>query len=167
MEALQPGHGLGRNPLFQVMFNHQAYSRSADQGVQLPGLSLGGWVARSAPRGLRPALDVHEGEDGIWASFGYATDLFEASTVERLARRWQKISSRHRGRTGRPVAELPRCWTRHAIAWCGAWAENADEGGLPPLVQLQIQGLGPSCVRRRKRWRWRRGAGYAERQRTR
>ncbi|HCL3239954.1 TPA: non-ribosomal peptide synthetase, partial [Pseudomonas aeruginosa] len=80
VEALQPERSLGHNPLFQVMFNHQADSRSANQGVQLPGLSLERMEWRSSSVAFDLTLDVHEAEDGIWASFGYATDLFEAST---------------------------------------------------------------------------------------
>ncbi|MGU2438569.1 condensation domain-containing protein, partial [Pseudomonas aeruginosa] len=91
VEALQPERSLGHNPLFQVMFNHQADSRSANQGVQLPGLSLERMEWRSSSVAFDLTLDVHEAEDGIWASFGYATDLFEASTVERLARHWQNL----------------------------------------------------------------------------
>ncbi|MGV8560058.1 hypothetical protein ACV36M_31485 [Pseudomonas aeruginosa] len=32
---------------------------------------------------------MQEDENGIWASFDYATDLFDASTVERLAGHWR------------------------------------------------------------------------------
>lgn len=39
-EALQSGRSLGHNPLFQIMFNHRADSRLANQDVQLPSLSL-------------------------------------------------------------------------------------------------------------------------------
>ncbi|HBO9224129.1 TPA: non-ribosomal peptide synthetase, partial [Pseudomonas aeruginosa] len=107
VEALQPERSLGHNPLFQVMFNHQADSRSANQGVQLPGLSLERMEWRSSSVAFDLTLDVHEAEDGIWASFGYATDLFEASTVERLARHWQNLLRGIVAEPGRPVAELP------------------------------------------------------------
>ncbi|MBI7010069.1 non-ribosomal peptide synthetase, partial [Pseudomonas aeruginosa] len=139
VEALQPERSLGHNPLFQVMFNHQADSRSANQGVQLPGLSLERMEWRSSSVAFDLTLDVHEAEDGIWASFGYATDLFEASTVERLARHWQNLLRGIVAEPGRPVAELPLLLDEERDCLLRAWAENADEGGLPPLVQLQIQ----------------------------
>ncbi|MCO3670862.1 amino acid adenylation domain-containing protein, partial [Pseudomonas aeruginosa] len=139
VEALQPERSLGHNPLFQVMFNHQADSRSANQGVQLPGLSLERMEWRSSSVAFDLTLDVHEAEDGIWASFGYATDLFEASTVERLARHWQNLLRGIVAEPGRPVAELPLLLDEERDCLSRAWAENADEGGLPPLVQLQIQ----------------------------
>lgn len=111
VEALQPERSLGHNPLFQVMFNHQADSRSANQGVQLPGLSLERMEWRSSSVAFDLTLDVHEAEDGIWASFGYATDLFEASTVERLARHWPGAyrQARCANWTGGKVSRLAVC----------------------------------------------------------
>ncbi len=94
---------------------------------------------RSSSVAFDLTLDVHEAEDGIWASFGYATDLFEASTVERLARHWQNLLRGIVAEPGRPVAELPLLLDEERDCLSRAWAENADEGGLPPLVQLQIQ----------------------------
>nr|WP_248764790.1 amino acid adenylation domain-containing protein [Pseudomonas protegens] len=91
VEALRPERSLSYSPLFQVMFNHQ--SRSAGKPrerspspLEVEGL---GWESRTAQFDL--SLDVQEGEEGIWASFGYATDLFDASTIERMAGHWQHL----------------------------------------------------------------------------
>ncbi|WP_162597523.1 AMP-binding protein, partial [Pseudomonas aeruginosa] len=61
------------------------------------------------------------------------------STVERLARHWQNLLRGIVAEPGRPVAELPLLLDEERDCLLRAWAENADEGGLPPLVQLQIQ----------------------------
>ncbi|KAB0511220.1 non-ribosomal peptide synthase/polyketide synthase [Pseudomonas extremorientalis] len=91
VEALQPERSLSLNPLFQVMFNHQAEGRPGDEPQGLAHLHIEGltWDRRTAHFDLD--LDVQESPGGLWASLGYATDLFEASTIERMARHWQNL----------------------------------------------------------------------------
>ncbi|MCS4312507.1 amino acid adenylation domain-containing protein/non-ribosomal peptide synthase protein (TIGR01720 family) [Pseudomonas sp. BIGb0381] len=89
VEALQPERSLSHNPLFQVMFNHQANSPVAAQ--QLPGLRVANleWDSQSAQFDL--SLDTQESGDAIWASLTYATDLFGAATVARMAEHWLSL----------------------------------------------------------------------------
>ncbi len=91
VEALQPERNASHNPLFQVLFNHQSEIRSVTPEVQLEDLRLEGlaWDGQTAQFDL--TLDIQEDENGIWASFDYATDLFDASTVERLAGHWRNL----------------------------------------------------------------------------
>ncbi|SEF09447.1 non-ribosomal peptide synthase/polyketide synthase [Pseudomonas palleroniana] len=89
VEALQPERSLSHNPLFQVMFNHQDNLRPAP--LQLPGLDLQpvDWAAHTTQFDLN--LETEASADGLWASLTYATDLFEAATMERLAEHWQNL----------------------------------------------------------------------------
>jgi len=89
VEALQPERSLSHNPLFQVMFNHQANSPRAAR--QLPGLHVANleWDSHSAQFDL--SLDTQESGDAIWASLTYATDLFGAATVARMAEHWLSL----------------------------------------------------------------------------
>ncbi|WLG59193.1 non-ribosomal peptide synthase/polyketide synthase [Pseudomonas extremorientalis] len=91
VEALQPERSLSHNPLFQVMFNHQTDVGQAQVQQQLPNLSVEGleWESKTAHFDLD--LDIQESTEGIWATLGYAQDLFEASTVQRMARHWQNL----------------------------------------------------------------------------
>jgi len=91
VEALQPERSLSLNPLFQVMFNHQTEARLGGAEHQLSALRVEGleWESQTAHFDLD--LDVHEGSDSLWATLGYATDLFNASTIERMARHWQNL----------------------------------------------------------------------------
>ncbi|WP_426172795.1 amino acid adenylation domain-containing protein [Pseudomonas sp. DWRC1-1] len=89
VEALQPERSLSHNPLFQVMFSHQANSTAAAQ--QLPGLRVANleWDSHSAQFDL--SLDTQESGEGIWASLTYATDLFSAATVTRMGEHWLSL----------------------------------------------------------------------------
>ncbi|WP_404942706.1 amino acid adenylation domain-containing protein, partial [Pseudomonas poae] len=91
VEALQPERSLSHNPLFQVMFNHQTDVGQAQVQHQLPGLRVEGleWDSKTAHFDLD--LDIQESTEGIWATLGYAQDLFEAATVQRMARHWQNL----------------------------------------------------------------------------
>ncbi|MDR6358178.1 amino acid adenylation domain-containing protein/non-ribosomal peptide synthase protein (TIGR01720 family) [Pseudomonas psychrotolerans] len=90
VDALQPERSLSHNPLFQVMFNHQSEEGQENQ-LQLAGLSIESvdWENRSAQFDL--TLNTAEHAHGLSAILTYATDLFEASTIERLARHWQNL----------------------------------------------------------------------------
>ncbi|MGC5702149.1 amino acid adenylation domain-containing protein [Pseudomonas sp. NFXW11] len=91
VEALHPERSLSLNPLFQVMFNHQTEGRLQQDQQALADLRIEGleWERRTAHFDLD--LDVHESREGLWASLGYATDLFEATTIQRMARHWQNL----------------------------------------------------------------------------
>ncbi|EPL06550.1 peptide synthase [Pseudomonas sp. CF150] len=82
VEALQPERSLSRNPLFQVLFNHQSQARLASTSQQLPDLRIESleWGTQTAQFDLD--LDTQETVDGLWATLTYATDLFDASTVQ-------------------------------------------------------------------------------------
>ncbi|WP_459746952.1 condensation domain-containing protein, partial [Pseudomonas sp. 3A(2025)] len=86
VEALQPERSLSHSPLFQVMFNHQAAVNSGRH--TLPGLTVEGvsWDSQTAQFDL--TLDTSEAEHELVASLIYATALFDASTIERMARHW-------------------------------------------------------------------------------
>ncbi|EJM77983.1 non-ribosomal peptide synthetase, partial [Pseudomonas sp. GM55] len=93
-EQLVDGLGIERSlshtPLFQVMFNHQRDSGGA-QRWNLPGLSVEPliWDEKSTKFDLM--LDTVEGDEGIHASFVYASELFDAATIERLGRHWLNL----------------------------------------------------------------------------
>ena len=82
VEELQPERDLSRQPLFQVMFALQNVPRET---LELPGLRLRP-MERGAER-RRSSIcrcTCTETADGLAGSIEYATDLFEASTIERL-----------------------------------------------------------------------------------
>ncbi|MDQ0703453.1 amino acid adenylation domain-containing protein/non-ribosomal peptide synthase protein (TIGR01720 family) [Pseudomonas sp. W3I7] len=89
VEALQPERSLSHNPLFQVMFNHQAKTPSAEQ--QLPGLRVTSLELETQSAQFDLSLDTQESGDGIWASLTYATDLFGAATAARMLGHWLSL----------------------------------------------------------------------------
>ncbi len=91
VEALRPERSLSYSPLFQVMFNHQNQGAGRASAAQQGSLVLEGldWESRTAQFDL--SLNVSEDASSIHASFGYATDLFEAATIERMAHHWQRL----------------------------------------------------------------------------
>src|SRR5690606_39537011 len=81
VEALQPQRDLSRNPVFQVMF---ALQNMALPALALDKLELRPWHLPRDGAQLDLTLYMWEGEDGLQGTFEYATDLFDASTIERL-----------------------------------------------------------------------------------
>ena len=90
VEALQPERSLSLSPLFQVAFNHHI-SLSGRHLQRLAQLDMSpvSWDETVAQFDL--TLDIEEAEDRLAASLSYATDLFEASTIERMARHWLNL----------------------------------------------------------------------------
>ena len=109
VDALHPQRSLSHSPLFQVMFNHQSEARTPDG--QAAGAALGLVVEPLA--GDRQTsqfdltLDTFESAEGLSARFTYATDLFEADSIERLAGHWLNLLQGSVDDPGREVARLP------------------------------------------------------------
>jgi amino acid adenylation domain-containing protein len=104
VEELEPERDLSRNPLFQVMF--------AFQNAPMPPLDLGAlrlslmWVD---PLAARFDLEAHvwEEPEGLELFFVYSTDLFEASTIKRIARHYRTLLEGIVANPEKRLSELP------------------------------------------------------------
>ncbi|WP_257626954.1 non-ribosomal peptide synthetase, partial [Pseudomonas sp. Xaverov 259] len=145
VEALQPERSLSHNPLFQVMFNHQTEAHKSRGELQLPGLALEAleWGSQSAQFDL--SLDTQESPQGIWASLTYATDLFDAPTVQRMAEHWQRLLRAIAGRADTRVAQLAMLIDAEQRDLLNAW----NQGGPAFEAAAGVHGLFEAQVQRR------------------
>jgi amino acid adenylation domain-containing protein len=104
VEKLQPQRDLSRNPLFQLMLN--LMSAPAAQ-VEAGDLSLARleWAGSTALFDLQVYLT--ETGAGIASTWEYATDLFDAPTVERLARHFAALLEGLAASPEARLSELP------------------------------------------------------------
>ncbi|ROL75561.1 non-ribosomal peptide synthetase [Pseudomonas vranovensis] len=90
VEALHPERSLSHSPLFQVMFNHRSDTPgAAPQAALALQVEAVGQDSQDAQFDL--TLTTHESAQGIGASLNYATDLFDAATIERMLGHWQAL----------------------------------------------------------------------------
>jgi len=82
VETLQPERALSHSPLFQVGFTLQTAS---DEAAELPNLTLQPVVIDSGSAKYDITLLMAAGPDGLAGNFEYNTDLFDRSTIERMA----------------------------------------------------------------------------------
>ncbi|NVZ54575.1 amino acid adenylation domain-containing protein [Pseudomonas sp. B6002] len=137
VEALQPERSLSHNPLFQVMFNHQA--RAATRAPQLPGLQVANleWDTRSAQFDL--SLDTQETGDGIWASLTYATDLFDATTAERMVGHWLSLLRAAVANSGLALQDLTAVSAQEREQMVFQWNATARDYPLQQCVHQLIE----------------------------
>ncbi|HEY0737737.1 MAG TPA: amino acid adenylation domain-containing protein, partial [Herpetosiphonaceae bacterium] len=81
VEAVQPERDLSRHPLFQVMFAVQNLPRLS---VDLPDLRLEPFSLQASTAKFDLALTLNETPHGFQGVCDYRTDLFDATTIERL-----------------------------------------------------------------------------------
>ncbi|MDZ5637424.1 condensation domain-containing protein, partial [Janthinobacterium sp. GMG1] len=73
---------LSYSPLFQVMLSLQ---NNEEESGSLPGLTVSSLATQQHTAQFDLMLNVEEDEDGLQLSWEYSTDLFDASTVARMA----------------------------------------------------------------------------------
>ncbi|HHN1897727.1 TPA: amino acid adenylation domain-containing protein, partial [Pseudomonas aeruginosa] len=137
VEALQPERSLSHSPLFQVLFNYQA--ERGEHGLpEVAGLSIEeqAWESHTAQFDL--VLDTCESESDIWAALVYATDLFDASTAERLVRHWQNLLDAILAMPDARLGELDMLDREEREVIGQLW--NRSDSGYPatPLVHQRV-----------------------------
>ncbi|WP_368768960.1 amino acid adenylation domain-containing protein, partial [Pseudomonas aeruginosa] len=137
VEALQPERSLSHSPLFQVLFNYQA--ERGEHGLpEVAGLSIEeqAWESHTAQFDL--VLDTCESESDIWAALVYATDLFDASTAERLVRHWQNLLDAILAMPAARLGELDMLDREEREVIGQLW--NRSDSGYPatPLVHQRV-----------------------------
>ncbi|MEH2405962.1 amino acid adenylation domain-containing protein [Nostoc sp.] len=104
VEELQPPRDLSHTPLFQVMFVFQNAPMSA---LELPGLSLSPLESNSGTAKFDLTLEMTETAQGLVGNLEYDTDLFELSTVSRMAGHLQTLLQGIVDNPQQLISELP------------------------------------------------------------
>ncbi|MFP3373162.1 amino acid adenylation domain-containing protein [Pseudomonas sp. SIMBA_068] len=141
VEALQVERNLGHSPLFQVMYNHQAKAKG--ERYSLHGLEMEelAWDSHTAKFDL--TLDTFEHEQGIGAALTYATDLFDATTIEGMARHWLNLLQGIVRDPGQRVVDLPMMAEHERMQVIHDWNRThtsfPGERTLHQLIEAQVQ----------------------------
>ncbi|WP_213764824.1 non-ribosomal peptide synthetase [Caballeronia sp. dw_19] len=90
VERLNPARDAQGLPLFETTFNYLADDYPALE--RLPGLTASRYEIEEAHVKVPLALDLRESRDGgMRAYLTYASDLFDATSVERMAAQYQRV----------------------------------------------------------------------------
>lgn len=142
VEALQPRRSLNLNPLFQAMFNFQIESGAQLSLAQLPGLRVETLTVETHTSAIDLTLDVFETAVGLSAAFTYATDLFDASTIECMARHWLNLLKAIISEPQQRIVELSllESHERRLIAEkCNGPAVLLTERCVHELIEMQTE----------------------------
>ena len=102
IDELDVDRDTGRNPLFDVLFayDHQDAAPSED-GLAAEAFDNGWSISK-----FDLSLSATEVEGRLLLNFEYASDLFEAATIERFARYFRRIITSIIAATDQPIGEI-------------------------------------------------------------
>ena len=130
VEELQPDRNLSHNPLFQVVFalqNAAGGGRLAMRGIELSALPVERGLAK-----IDLTLEMAELPGGITGYLEYSTDLFEESTIARMAGHFQALLAAALAEPDRGVGELPMLSPEERRQLLVDW--NQRYAGPPPTI---------------------------------
>jgi amino acid adenylation domain-containing protein len=105
VDELQPERSFSHGPLFQIMFTLQS---SHDQSVlKLPGLSMQVLEAEQHTAKFDLTLALHDGAEGLRASWEYCTELFCAQTIANMADAFAQLLAAVVAEPECPIQRLP------------------------------------------------------------
>ncbi|NEQ96452.1 MAG: amino acid adenylation domain-containing protein, partial [Cyanothece sp. SIO2G6] len=105
VEVLQPERHLHQNPLFQVMF--VLHNTPETTALTLPDLTLNYIPLETQTARFDLSLDMVEAPDGLVGNLEYNTDLFTASTIQRMIGHFQTLLEAIVVDIEQPIAHLP------------------------------------------------------------
>ena len=125
VDAVQPARNLSHSPLFQAALSLQNVPVPVRE---LPGLTLEPVDLDKGIAGYDMLLQVTETPAGLACAWEYNTDLFDETTIERMAAHLQTLCAAAIDDPARPVAGLPLLtpaerelmlveWNRTAAPW--------------------------------------------------
>ncbi len=103
VEAVNPKRDQSRHPLFQVMF---AYEMAPDHKIHIPVREYKVLDADHVTSNFDLAMYQFEEENGVDVVFEYNTDLFEASTIDRMANNYLQLLASIVADPAQPIDDL-------------------------------------------------------------
>lgn len=88
VEELQPERNLSRTPLFQILFQLR---NLPNEVVEVQGLKIDDYQLDTGIAGLDITLEILDESEGLDCVFRYNTDLFDATTIERMGNHFQTL----------------------------------------------------------------------------
>ncbi|KAB0494815.1 non-ribosomal peptide synthetase [Pseudomonas vancouverensis] len=107
VDALKLERSLSHTPLFQVMYNHQPQVADMASVSSASGLVLGSLAWQSRTTQFDLTLDTWEKGGKLHAALTYASDLFEAATIARMAEHWTRLLQAMVTDSSQRIGELP------------------------------------------------------------
>ncbi|MGH3380990.1 MAG: amino acid adenylation domain-containing protein, partial [Actinoallomurus sp.] len=127
VEELAPQRDLSRNPLFQAMFVLQTSAET--EPWQLPGLTVDPAPVTGGLAKFDLNLSLREAGDGLAGHFDYPTDLFDRSTVERMAGHYRTLLERLATHPSTPLSQIEMLTEAERRRLLVEW--NDTEGPFP------------------------------------
>ncbi|HEX8146092.1 MAG TPA: amino acid adenylation domain-containing protein, partial [Pyrinomonadaceae bacterium] len=149
VEVLQPARDPARAPLFQVAFVMQQQAQPPARGVA--GLEIEGAELEPETARWDLTLVLEQTQTGLTVGAEYSADLFEAETVERLLRHYERLLGSLVSDAGARVSVAPMLTEaeRRLLSeeWSRAVPPTAAEPwrGVPELFKERVR-LHPSAV---------------------
>ncbi|MFG6101407.1 amino acid adenylation domain-containing protein [Leptothoe sp. EHU-05/26/07-4] len=140
VEELQPERDADRNPLYQVSFDFQ---NTPKVGFELPGLTIAPFEIERTRALLDLGLDITETDSKLECFWEYNTDLFEWSTVKRMAGHFQTLLEAIATNPQQRVSELPLLRESEQyqllVEWNQTQLDYPKESCIHELFEAQVE----------------------------
>ncbi|MBO1049496.1 MAG: AMP-binding protein [Dolichospermum sp. DEX182a] len=124
VEALKPERSLSHSPLFQVMFGLQNLPINE---IELPDITLIQLETENTIAKFDLTLLISETEQELVGSWEYNTDLFDGSSIERMAAHFHNLLSAIVENPAATVGELPLLSAAERHQLLVEWNDTASE----------------------------------------
>ncbi|MDY7021521.1 MAG: amino acid adenylation domain-containing protein, partial [Cyanobacteriota bacterium] len=141
VQDLQPERDLSRSPIFQVLFQLRNFPHNSvketdliikeyyfDSGIMVP---------------VDLELEIRDEPEGLICDFRYNTDLFDQSTIERMAGHFQTILDRGSIDSTQRVTELPLLTKAEQhqllVEWNNTQTKYCEEQYIHQLFEQQVE----------------------------
>ena len=139
VEKLQPTRSLSHSPLFQVMFVLQ---NNETAELALPGLAVSYLETEYPVAKFDLSLNIAEQDGQFHCSWEYATDLFQAETIERMAAHFEALLDALTLNPQQAIGSVPML-TEGEIRQLQAWNDTAtdypQDQTLVGLFEAQVE----------------------------
>lgn len=140
VEELRPKRDLSYNPFFQVTFAIQHGPRFQ---LDLPGLTAMDVDVDPGTARFDLNLVMREEESGLQGYIDYNTDLFDASTIERMTEHFQGLLAGIVADPNEPIDNLPllteREWHQLLVEWNDTDRDYPREKCIHRLYEAQVE----------------------------
>ncbi|MGH2508157.1 MAG: non-ribosomal peptide synthetase, partial [Ktedonobacteraceae bacterium] len=130
VKELQPERNLGLNPFFQVLLTLEPHLATVPAGWTLTQMDVTVGTSK-----FDLSLELDDRPEGLIGRFEYNSDLFDASTIERMVGHWQTLLTSIVANPAQRLTELPILTAPECEQLLTTW--NATQAAYPSEQCIQ------------------------------